>query len=433
MFIKQLELNNYRMFKTLNISFQDKMNVLVGRNGSGKSTVLEALSLSLSAYIAGLNGYKLKKFGAHDAHNQAFDMGSVLDIQPQFPVNIKTTGTIDGRDIEWNRIWEKPDKTTSGVKGTESLREYMNSVQQRVSQGDKNMILPVVAYYDTKRLWGTDTKDKKDDLINFTRLDGYKDALNAPLNNNNIKQWFKKMAVQDSLRGSLSLEYAAVRKAIELFYSGLTGSKAVNVKYNIDTNDIDIFYTDEQDEKKADSMSSLSDGYRCAISLIADIAYRMAILNPQLLDKVLDKVDGVVLIDEVDLHLHPAWQQRILGDLMAIFPKVQFVVTTHAPIIINSVNSENLIILEDGEATYPAGEVYGKDVNTIIRGVMGTVERPVSIKKMFDDFYVALANDKIDSAKKILDELESKIGNDDADLAACQVKIKLKLMREGKK
>ena len=77
--------------------------------------------------------------------------------------------------------------------------------------------------------------------------------------------------------------------------------------------------------------------------------------------------------------------------------------------------------------------MYGKDVNTIIRGVMGTVERPVSIKKMFDDFYVALANDKIDSAKKILDELESKIGNDDADLAACQVKIKLKLMREGKK
>ena len=89
-------------------------------------------------------------------------------------------------------------------------------------------------------------------------------------------------------------------------------------------------------------VSQLSDGYKCTISLIADIAYRMAILNPQLLNKVLVETEGIILIDEVDLHLHPKWQKRILKDLMDIFPKVQFIVSTHAPEVINSVKKDLL-------------------------------------------------------------------------------------------
>ena len=106
------------------------------------------------------------------------------------------------------------------------------------------------------------------------------------------------------------------------------------------------------------------------IVLAADIAYRMAALKPQLLGNVCRETDGVVLIDEVDLHLHPTWQQRILGDLTEIFPKVQFIVSTHAPAVINTVKSENIILLDDGMAYEPSGEVHGKDTNTIISGIM---------------------------------------------------------------
>ena len=87
-------------------------------------------------------------------------------------------------------------------------------------------------------------------------------------------------------------------------------------------------------------MKELSDGYKNTLSMVADIAYRMAVLNPWLLDRVLTETTGIVLIDEIDLHLHPQWQQRIIGDLRTIFPKVQFIVSTHAPLVINSVKRQ---------------------------------------------------------------------------------------------
>ena len=114
-------------------------------------------------------------------------------------------------------------------------------------------------------------------------------------------------------------------------------------------------------------MKHLSDGYKNTLSMIADIAYRMAVLNPWLLEKVLKETLGIVLIDEIDLHLHTKWQQRIITDLRSIFPKVQFIVSTHAPIVISSVKKDNLLILQDLQADNPIIETYGKDANTILK------------------------------------------------------------------
>ena len=134
---------------------------------------------------------------------------------------------------------------------------------------------------------------------------------------------------------------------MEQVFASITGFSDVNVQFNLDTGDIDVNYYDQNNEHVRIPLSLLSDGYKCTISLIADIAYRMAILNPQLLDKVLTETEGIVLIDEVDLHLHPTWQKRILKDLLDIFPRVQFIVSTHAPEVINSVRSDSVVILKD--------------------------------------------------------------------------------------
>lgn len=122
-------------------------------------------------------------------------------------------------------------------------------------------------------------------------------------------------------------------------------------------------------------LSQMSDEYKSTISLIADIAYRMAVLNPQIGSDVINKTDGVILIDEVDLHLHPAWQHRILGDLQEIFPRVQFIVTTHAPAVISSAKSENLMILKDYEVFEANVESYGNDINSILKDIMGVSDR----------------------------------------------------------
>ena len=109
------------------------------------------------------------------------------------------------------------------------------------------------------------------------------------------------------------------------------------------------------------AMDEMSDGYKNTLSMIGDIAYRMAVLNPILGEQVLEKTPGIVLIDEIDLHLHPQWQQTILSDLHAIFPKVQFIVSSHAPAVINSVLREQIRILDYGAIYMPAAQTYGRD------------------------------------------------------------------------
>ncbi len=134
---------------------------------------------------------------------------------------------------------------------------------------------------------------------------------------------------------------------------------------------------------------------------------------------------GLVMIDEIDLHLHPTWQERILGDLMAIFPCVQFIVTTHAPIVINSIRSDNLILLRENQPENAGLEVYGKDANSIIQTVMHSNERPEQIKNMFEDFYLAVDEGKLDKARKILTTIEDDIGTDDPEATACEVQLSL--------
>lgn len=162
------------------------------------------------------------------------------------------------------------------------------------------------------------------------------------------------MTIQQYQRNKSISEYMAVCRAVEKCFFFITGFNDVNVQYNLDTDDLDLIYT-SQNKKVRIPLSKLSDGYKCTISLIADIAYRMALLNPQLNENVLEITNGIVLIDEIDLHLHPEWQKRIISDLRNIFPKIQSIVSTHAPSVINSVKSENLILLEGEQARVPVG------------------------------------------------------------------------------
>lgn len=175
-------------------------------------------------------------------------------------------------------------------------------------------------------------------------------------------------------------------------------------------------------------MKELSDGYKNTLSMVADIAYRMAVLNPWLLDNVLKETTGIVLIDEIDLHLHPQWQQRIIGDLRAIFPKVQFIVSTHAPLVINSVKKENLLILTDQQAVEPQNEVFGRDANAILSSVMGASERPSEIKQMFQSVYDAIDEQRYDDAASTLQQIEDKIGSADPELTSAQVSLELERM-----
>ena len=209
------------------------------------------------------------------------------------------------------------------------------------------------------------------------------------------------------------------------------GYDEVKVQYNLNTNELDVYYTTTDKRRMKLPLNQLSDGYKGTVSLVADIAYRMAVLNPQLLDRVLEETPGVVLIDEVDLHLHPAWQQRVLSDLRSIFPNVQFIVSTHAPAVIQSVQSENIRILMDDSVLAPGSEVYGKDIRSLVQEIMGVYGRPPEVEKQFQEFYEALAQKEFERAEAILDKLDVLRNYHDPDIASGRAKLKLERLRGG--
>jgi predicted ATP-binding protein involved in virulence len=427
MFLKSLVLRNFRCFSDLKVNFNNRLTVIVGNNGAGKSTVLEAATIAagtLTSAMDGLTNYGIKK---SDAHYKCFDLGSSVDVQPQFPVEITATGDIDGEERTWSRNLNSA-KGRGGLASAKELTAVAEKYQERMRSGDKELKLPIISYYGTGRLWDQHREKKSDTFEKNNRSNGYIDSLDGAANDKLMMKWFQKMTIQQLQRSQEIPEFTAVKMAMEQVFASITGFADVKVQFNLDTGDIDIIYFDKNNEHVRIPVSQLSDGYKCTISLIADIAYRMAILNPQLLDKVLTETEGIVLIDEIDLHLHPTWQKRILKDLMNIFPKVQFIVSTHAPEVINSAKSDSIVILKDNAVLPAADETYGKDANTILREVMEVYARPDDVRILFEQFYDLLDKGEWSQAEAVIEKLESEIGNNDAEVNSCRVRLELEQM-----
>ena len=219
-----------------------------------------------------------------------------------------------------------------------------------------------------------------------------------------------------------------VEKAICTSYERISGAKNASIFFDLDTHRLVLeFETAEGDAQKF-AMDEMSDGYKNTLSMIGAIAYRMAVLNPMLGEQVLEKTPGIVLIDEIDLHLHPQWQQTILSDLHEIFPNIQFIVSSHAPAVINSVSREQIRILDNGEIYLPVAQTYGRDANSILREVMKVSERPMEVKERLDLFYAYMDENNYKEADKVLKEIENIVGTTDPDIAAARTSLDLEIL-----
>lgn len=428
--IESIKLQNFRCFENLELKFHEQLTVIVGKNASGKSTILDAVAISVGTFPSsfdGIGNYGIKK---EDARLVTNIFGDSLNISSVYPVILSSTGFVNNRKVHWKRMLTKSTGRCT-LASAKEITAITNEYQKRIIEGDTTVVLPLVAYYGTGRLWLQHREKKEDVLLNSSRTNGYIDCMDSAANDKLIMNWLNKETSKKLQKKTGTAAFDAVIMAIEKCISLLIESNDVTVSYNFDNNDLDIQYK-KDDQEVILPLNRMSDGYKCTISLITDIAYRMAQLNPQLREKVLD-APGVVIIDEIDLHLHPEWQKRILGDLTNIFPHIQFIVSTHASSVISSVKSENLIVLENNSASAPVGEVYGKDSNTIHSGVMGSSERPDLVKNLFSKFYNALNAYDLDEARLVISEIEKEIGTNDSELSACYTKLTLAELMVGKK
>lgn len=150
----------------------------------------------------------------------------------------------------------------------------------------------------------------------------------------------------------------------------------------------------------------------------------MATLNPALGEHALD-TPGIVMIDEVDLHLHPRWQAQIISDLLSVFPNIQLIATTHSPTVVASVKKQHIRILSADGAKAPIVETYGHDSNSILEAIMGSDSRPKPIRELFTRFSDQLEAEKYNEAEDTLNQLEIEISSDDPGLAAARAVLSL--------
>ena len=198
-------------------------------------------------------------------------------------------------------------------------------------------------------------------------------------------------------------------------------AKSVSVRYSVKLSELEIKVVRQDETVEYLPLHLLSDGIKTILNMVADIAYRMAVLNPQLCQDILKKTPGVVLIDEIDMHLHPAWQRRILSDLRKIFPELQFIVTTHAPSVLVNTRREEIRIVSNGKVYVPDVMTYGRSVEAVMSELMGIAVRPDEIVKKIASFNDALDEGRVEYARELLKGLEKQLGVNDQDVISARI------------
>lgn len=238
----------------------------------------------------------------------------------------------------------------------------------------------------------------------------------------------KKIKVRDFNAVNNNLE--VIRKALTMFLNGFTNANfsALHVERNPGELNLNFRASTESSlviTKNGQSLriQQLSAGEQMVLLLVGDIARRLAIANPGLEDALQGK--GIVLIDEIELHLHPQWQREVLPALQRTFPKLQFIVTTHSPQVLSNVERENVFILEDFNVVEVTPYTKGRDSNSILYELQGVEERPAPFKEKLRTLYRLIDGENIAAAKAALQELSEQWGEHDTEIVRAKMHLNL--------
>lgn len=456
--IKKLKLENFRAFKSFECDFKPDLNVLVGLNGQGKTSVLDAIAIAFGQFTGGFGTGKDKGIANGDIHlaklkpssddGFSHDVASGYTMEHQFPVTVEAESYVSDLFAEeyadLPKSWKRSRNTLKGrITQVKELKAFAHRLQKDV-QDNKPVTLPLISYYGTGRLWALKRLTEKNNPQNKnnSRLDGYQDCLNPESSYNSFSRWLRKETIADFERKMQIVEQSGLEDAIvegktirsQLISAITTAVNTVlapsgwfNIRYSATSQQIIATNKMQGDVP----VSYLSDGVRNMIGMVADIAYRAVRLNPHLLDKAVINTSGIVLIDEIDMHLHPEWQQLILQKLNQAFPKLQFIVTTHSPQVLSTVKRENIRLLSSengvGLASLPLGTTYAEASGDLLERVMNVDSRPPLPEVKTYREYIKLVdtgNHNHPEALKLREALEKSLGKGHNDLLKADRSIK---------
>jgi predicted ATP-binding protein involved in virulence len=426
--IHEIRLRNFRAFKDLQLALEPQLTVLIGRNGAGKSTVLEGLAVALGAWLSGFKGiHEDHPIPRSAAHLRTTDHGGIPSVEASFPVRVEAEGKVVNWATSWDRELRSADgRTTSG--GASDIRSLAAHVEAEWLSGPDPLALPVLAYYGTGRLW-LHKRDRKGEKSNLkSRLQGYRAALEAASDQKGLEAWMawreedrvQRLARADEEGRPLAEVRSPELEAVSAAACGCL-ENAKRIYYSANHQELRVDFEDGS----SIPFDALSDGQRTLIAVAADIAWRATQLNPHFGAEAPTRAEGVVLIDEVDLHLHPAWQRRVLEDLTRVFPGIQFVVTTHSPQVMSTAPPGSVRLIDAAHQVHRVERTTGKDTNSLLEDILGVPARPRAWQDKLDELARRIDDGEIAEAKVLLAELSGSLGEDDAQVVAAQWELSM--------
>jgi predicted ATP-binding protein involved in virulence len=438
--LNHITIENFRAISKLELPLEPQLTLLVGNNAAGKTTILDAIAVGLGAVLARLPNTSNKDFCVNDQRQElvtCFDepTSTELSTAPYARVTLETTNGIIWDRTQKRDLSELTQKAIPPAKNLSTLHAFLDPIINDVQNGNLKTKLPLIAYYGTDRAVFPSVQQQlhANPLQEFNRFGALEGSLEAITHFHSVFEWFTAQENQEfrEIKKRQDWHYQlpvlkAVRQSLCQMLPGCSNPRT-------DTKPSQFLVDFEYDDGKKEilALSQLSDGYRTTLALVIDLARRMAQANPpyQENDNPLES-EAIILIDEVDLHLHPKWQQHILVNLMETFPNAQFIVTTHSASVLTTIKPKHIIRLEREDeviAEQPTSS-YGAESGRLLSEIMDVDERPPAdvneFTRLFEQYYELIERNEgdRDAALKLRSRL-NELSGDDPDLITADMEI----------
>lgn len=466
--LKRIVLDNFRCFEHLEIDFHQKLTVIVAENGIGKTAILEAITTGfgrLLTKLPGVGGIAPRITDIRIEHGESR--------APYMNVLFEAETTAPKKPISWT-IHKKRDNSAKTAKaiaaslntefakiGQKQIDSYATELSNAIDDYSSNLVnsensgeayfLPVITYYGTNRAILDDAQQKRSARKRFSRFEALAGALQAKARFTAAVEWFAAMEDQerreqqekrdfDYRLPELTMVRSAIINALPVGFSD-PRTKTRPVRFVIDREAAD-------GAKQTFRLNELSDGYRMMLGLVMDLARRMSQANSSLVqggNSIMNPLDlpAIVLIDEVDLHLHPRWQQTVLLDLSRTFKGTQFIVTTHSPQVLTSVDASCIRLLQQSidpeTGTFKAivkpiqHQTKGVASSDLLSEIMGVDPIPdVPEARMLSEYHALIQQNLHEDTdgNALRKQLEAHFGVDHPVMRECDRMIRLQAFKQ---
>ncbi|EMB4321036.1 TPA: retron Ec78 anti-phage system effector ATPase PtuA [Citrobacter freundii] len=473
--LRSMSFTDFRRFPQLDINFEEDLTIIIGNNGQGKTSILYAIAKTLSWFTANIlkedsSGQRLNEYS--DIRNNSDNNFSDISSNFFFGKGLKNISIRLSRST-----LGAAERRESIIKPAKEVADIWRIINER-----RVINLPIFAFYSVERSHPFSKPAKESIEKREDRFDAYNHALTGAGRFDHFAEWFiylhkraqaqgvsaielleeqvnnLKQSVENGLTSMVplleetqkKLLTAQIRKEALQSVSMLTETAQMDIVSRAITTvvpsisriwvetasgaDIIKVTNDSQDV----SIEQLSDGQRVFLALVADLARRMIMLNPLLKNPLEGR--GIVLIDEIELHLHPRWQQEVIIVLRTVFPNIQFVITTHSPIVLSTTeircirefkqNSESGELFLDS----PPIQTKGSENSEILEQVMGVLSTPPNIAESylvsnFEKSIIDESDDLSAESRQLYDKIVSHFGQHSSELKKADSLIRLHRMK----